>query len=179
VIPYGHVIPRASVLVADPAWQFGDRLPGLARGADKHYATMSIEDICALELPPLADDCVLFLWRVASMQDEALRVIRAWGFNGPKSELIWLKRTVKGNRWFGMGRYVRAEHETCLIATRGRPTRKAANVRSTFEAINWGHSEKPDEFYNIVEALYDGPYTELFARNPVRRPHWTYLGDEA
>jgi len=163
------------VLLADPPWQFGDRLPGPGRGAAKHYGTLSVAELCAFALPPLADDCTLFLWRVASMQQEALDVMRAWGFT-LKTELVWLKQTATGKRWFGMGRTVRAEHEVCLVGTRGRPVTLSKSVRSTFTAVAGRHSEKPLAFYAVVEALRDGPYVELFARR--RRAGWTSLGDQ-
>lgn len=164
-------------IVADPPWSFGDKLPGAGRGAEKHYPVMSIDEICAFELPPIADDALLFMWRVSSQVEEAYRVVRAWGFV-PKSELVWLKRTSTGKRWFGMGRTVRAEHETCIIAKRGRPATLDASIRSTFEATvpERGHSAKPDEFYAIVEKLCAGPRLELFAR--VERPGWVCLGNE-
>jgi N6-adenosine-specific RNA methylase IME4 len=113
------------------------------------------------------------------MQTEALATIRAWGFQPPTTELVWVKKTVNGNRWFGMGRITRAEHEICLIAKRGRPQVKAKNVRTVFEAINYRHSEKPEKTYEIIESLYDGPYIELFARDIAKpRPGWTYYGDQ-
>jgi len=163
------------VLVADPPWKFGDSLPGAGRGAAKHYQCMPVDGICCFELPPLERDAVLFLWRVAAMQQEALDVVKAWGFT-VKSELVWRKVTVGGKRWFGMGHYVRAEHETCLIATRGRPKILSRSVRSTFDAPAGRHSEKPDAFYEIVEKLCAGPYVELFARR--HRANWTCLGNE-
>jgi N6-adenosine-specific RNA methylase IME4 len=164
------------VLLADPPWKFGDTLPGPGRGAGKHYACLSVAELCAFPLPPLADDCALLLWRVASMQQEALDVMRAWGFV-LKTEIVWLKRTRTGKRCFGMGRTVRVEHETCLVGTRGRPPVRSHSVRSTFEAeASRTHSQKPAEFYGIVERLYDGPYVELFARRT--RAGWTSLGNE-
>jgi len=164
-----------SVVLADPPWKFKDRLPGRGRGAAKHYRCLSASELCTFPLPRLADDCVLFLWRVASMQQEAIDVMSAWGFI-LKSEIVWRKQTCKGKRWFGMGRTVRGEHETCLIGTRGRPVRRSQSVRSTFEAPAGRHSEKPAGFYDTIETLYGGPYVELFAR----RPHagWTSIGDE-
>ncbi len=165
----------AHVIAADPPWSFNDKLPGPGRGAAKHYDVLAIDGICSFPLPPLADDAVLFMWRVSSQVEEAYRVVRAWGFT-PKSELVWLKRTATGKRWFGMGRSVRAEHETCVIATRGRPVRLLANVRSTFEAPAGRHSAKPDVFFDIVESLYAGPYVELFARR--HRDGWTCFGNE-
>lgn len=173
-----------AVLVADPPWAFGDNLPGGTRGAASNYPTLSVDSLCKFPLPILTPDATLFLWRVASMQEEALAVVRGWGFT-LKTEVIWLKKTKYGKRWFGMGRTVRAEHETCLIATRGRPVTLDLSIRSTFEteldcdgfeAKTGRHSEKPEEFYKIVEQLRSGPYCELFARR--LREGWTCLGNE-
>ncbi len=171
------MIAPSRVLVADPPWQFGDKLPGPKRGAAKHYATLSVAEICAFELPPLADDAYLFLWRVSSMQQEALDVMRAWGFT-LKTELVWKKLTTKGNRHFGMGRTLRAEHETCLVGVRGRPAVRCKSIRSVLEAPlpERRHSAKPDAFYDLVEQLCEGPYVELFARR--HRPGWQCFGNE-
>ncbi len=181
-----------SVVVADPPWLFGDKLPGPKRGAEKHYDVMTAADICALELPLIALDAHLFLWRVSSMPQEALDVIRAWGFV-VKSELVWLKRTKNGKRHFGMGRHVRLEHEICHIATRGRGAGIVnRSQRSTFatslfldddgagsfEACVAEHSKKPQEFFDIVDGLF-APETrklELFARET--RPGWATIGNE-
>lgn len=163
------------VLCADPPWQLRDKLPGKGRGAEKHYRTMPMPAIANFQLPPLEDDAYLFLWRLASMQEEALFVMRAWGFV-PKTEIVWLKRTGTGKRWFGMGRHVRAEHETVIVGVRGRPQRLLRNIRSTFEAKAGEHSAKPGAFYDLVETLAPGPYVELFARH--RRRGWTSFGDE-
>jgi N6-adenosine-specific RNA methylase IME4 len=172
-----RLVPRVThaCIVADPPWHFGDTLPGPGRGAAKHYPTLAVAEICAFRLPPLTADAYLFLWRVASIQQEALDVVRAWGFT-VKTEIVWLKRTATGKRWFGMGRTLRAEHETCLIATRGKPQPLNHSTRSTFEATAGRHSAKPDKFFDIVESLVPGPYVELFARRV--RPGWTCLGNE-
>lgn len=163
------------VICADPPWRFGDTLPGPGRGAAKHYPTLSVAELCAFPLPPLQPNAALFLWRVAAMQQEALDVITAWGFT-LKSELVWIKSTAKGKRHFGMGRIVRAEHEVCLIATRGRPTVRQHSTRSCFTAPVGRHSAKPDAFYEIVRELYTGPYVELFGRRT--RDGWDVRGNE-
>lgn len=167
---------RFRVLVADPPWQFGDKLPGIGRGAEKHYPCLSLEELEKFPLPFLEDDAVLFLWRVSSMPIEALSVVVAWGFT-PKTELVWRKMTPAGKQHFGMGRILRAAHETCIVATRGeRIEPKSRSMRTVFDAPVGRHSEKPEEFYQIVETLYDGPYVELFARCP--REGWTTYGNE-
>ena len=122
--------PRAGVVVADPAWQFGDSIQG-GRGAIYNYDCMSVREVMRFPLPPMLDDCLLLLWRVAAMQEEALRVMDTWGFD-QKSELVWLKKTKTGKRHFGMGHYVRMEHEVCLIGVRGRPKINDRAIRSTF-----------------------------------------------
>ncbi len=182
-------LPR--VLVADCPWQFSDKLPGGRRGAEKNYKStggnvLSLDDLKRIELPEMDTHCHLFFWRVSAMVEEAYAVVRAWGFK-PKSELVWRKLTVGGKRWFGMGRHVRAEHETCIIAVRGAPKVLEHATRSVFDAEEpgegsvleapcLGHSAKPDEFYALVERLCPGPRVELFARK--ERPGWDCYGNQ-
>ena len=166
----------AATLHVDCPWQFKDKLPGATRGAQRHYPGMTVEQLSTIELPPLADDVLMFFWRVASMQQEALDVIEAWGFE-LKSEIVWDKITSRGNPHFGMGRYTRASHEVCLLATRGRVKVRSRSVRSRFEAVvPKRHSEKPAEIFAIAERLYRGPRTELFGRAP--RAGWQVLGND-
>ena len=158
------------VLIADPPWEFKDRLPGKTRGASNNYKTISLDEIKAFRLPlqvTSAPDAVLFMWRVSAMQQEALDVARCWGFQ-PYGELVWQKLTKTGSRkHFGLGHILRASHETCLIAVRGKVPPAVRNVRSTFEAPVGIHSEKPKKFFELVEALYPHAHRyELFARRP-------------
>ena len=175
----GRLVDPFRVVAADPPWKFGDKLPGGGRGAAKHYDVLSVEEIERYPLPPIADDALLFLWRVAAMVPEAIRVAKAWGFT-PMSEMVWVKTTSSGELHFGMGRYVRASHETCIIATRGRAASLVIDhsIRSVFFAEVGEHSAKPDEFFHLVERLYPGPRVELFSRVPTRRD-WTLYGREA
>lgn len=175
-----QLLPR--VVAWDPPWKTKDKLPGPRRGAGRNYKTMTVEEICAYPIPPLHPDALMFLWRLSCMQEEALQVVRAKGFR-PVSEVVWEKLTKHGNPWFGMGRYVRASHETAIIAVRGRPPITNRNVRSRFAANvptdengEPIHSAKPEYFYRlVVERLSRGPYLELFARQ--RREGWTCQGD--
>lgn len=162
-------------LVADPPWKFTDALPGKRRGAVKHYACLSLAEIMAFELPRMAADSLLFLWRVAAMQEEALQVARAWGF-APKAEIVWEKETDSGKQAFGMGHYVRNSHESALICTRGSPKILSHSIRSSFRAPIGRHSAKPERFYDLVEQMIGGPYVELFARR--QRAGWTCYGNE-
>lgn len=158
---------NVSVLVADPCWKFSDNLPGEKRGASKHYYTMTVEELSQFPIPTMEKNSILFMWRVASMQKEALELIDAWGFI-LKSELVWIK-TNKDNKSlsFGMGRYSRHCHEVCLIAVKKKGSFKVTNnsIRSVFYAPRGKHSEKPDEFYSIVKQMTEGHNrVELFSR---------------
>jgi N6-adenosine-specific RNA methylase IME4 len=162
--------------MADPPWKFDDPLPGNGRGAEKYYSCMTLDELIAFPLPLMQSNSLLLLWRVASMQEEALTLMKAWGYM-LKSELVWLKLTANGNAHFGMGRYVRAAHETCLIGVRGRFQVDDRSVRSVFEAPVGRHSEKPNEAYRIAERLAgEGPLVEIFSRR--RRNGWTCYGNE-
>lgn len=172
----------ARVLIADCPWKFGDQLPGKKRGAEKHYKCMTVSEIMRMPLPPIHESAVLFLWRVSSMVEEAYQVIRAWDFV-PKSEIVWNKTSKDGEKdSIGMGRIVRGSHETCIVAARGKymePTSKSE--RTSFRAPRGEHSEKPEEFYRIVERLYPlelwpESHVEMFARR--RRNGWIQFGDE-
>lgn len=174
-------------IVIDPPWMFKDKLPGKSRGAAKNYRVEKLDRLKrmlvtrpdrdgALLLPPIADDAFLFMWRVSAMVPEAYELVRAMDFNH-KSEIVWNKLTKHGKKAFGMGRTVRGAHETCIIAKRGRPRRLSGSIRSTFEAPVGEHSEKPDAFYALVEALCGGPRLEVFGRKA--RPGWTVIGDQA
>jgi N6-adenosine-specific RNA methylase IME4 len=64
----------------------------------------------------------------------------------------------------------------CLLATKGKPKRKSKSVRQLVVDDRREHSRKPDNMYNYIEELLDGPYIELFARNT--HPGWDSWGNE-
>lgn len=157
------------VILADPPWAYGS---GSRSGSD-HYDTMSIDEIAAMDVQSrAADNSVLFLWTTGPLLYACEPVFRSWGFVY-KAEIVWDKdRGIPGS-------YVNVAHEFLLICTRGYcvPDRltPAFDSVQTFQRSNV-HSQKPDEFYGIIERLYDGPYLELFARRP--RAGWTSFGNE-
>jgi len=66
----------------------------------------------------------------------------------------------------GLGYWTRANPEQCLLATRGKPPRRAKDVRRLVVDRRREHSRKPDVVRDRIERLVDGPYMELL---PVRR----------
>jgi N6-adenosine-specific RNA methylase IME4 len=163
---------RYPVVYADPPWNFKCySAKGKARGAEAHYDCMTLDQIKALPVRDLAaDDCCLFLWVTNPTLPQAFEVIGAWGFTYKTVAFCWAKTTVRGLRHVGMGYWSRANAELCLLATRGKPKRSAADVRMLVDAPVGQHSEKPEEVRRRIERLVAGPYVELFARRSA--PGW-------
>jgi N6-adenosine-specific RNA methylase IME4 len=139
---------------------------------------MSLEQIKSLPVATWAKrDCVLFLWAVWPNLYDALDVIDAWGFKYKTLAFIYAKQTKTGDSLaWGTGYWTRANSEPCLLATRGHPKRKNADVHQVILEPRREHSRKPDSTRIRIERLVKGPYLELFARS--QRRGWTAWGDE-
>lgn len=167
------------VILADPPWKFSTySSKGKGRSAEAWYDCLSLRDIMALPAEEqAADDCVLFLWVTDPFLQAAFDVIKAWGFIYKTVGFYWAKQDIKSGWPIGTGYWTRANPEQCLLATRGKPKRRDAGVRKLIVAPRREHSRKPDETYDRIERLCEGPYLELFARQ--RREGWDAWGDEA
>ena len=167
------------MIYADPPWTFSTySVKGKGRSADAHYDCLTLEQVKALPVADWADnDAVLLMWATDPMLDRAFEVIRAWGFTYKTVGFYWVKQNARDSGFFtGMGFWTRANPEQCLLATRGHPKRKAANVKKLVMSPRREHSRKPDEMYGHIERLVDGPYLEMFARSS--RPGWDAWGAE-
>jgi N6-adenosine-specific RNA methylase IME4 len=159
------------VIVADPPWAARVRIDDPSRRGTSPYPTMSVEQICALPVRSIAhDDSILWLWTTNGDMRNAFTVLDSWGFE-QKTILTWVKDRM------GTGEWLRGQTEHCLMATRGRPIVHLTNQTTVLHAPAGRHSEKPDEFYKLVERLSPAPqYCELFARR--QRIGWDCHGDE-
>ncbi len=182
-------------ILADPPWDFkvwyagGWRnTPGgrkFTRSAPRHYDTMEDNEIAAFPIEKIAaKDCVLFLWTCWPMLQRTFPILDAWGFKYKTCAFCWVKANTQqidmfrddANPRMGMGYWTRANSEICLLATKGRPKRRASDVRQAIVEPLREHSRKPDCIYERIERLVAGPYIELFARQ--HRPGWDSWGDE-
>ena len=169
------------VIYADPAWKFGNKKTGgsMKSGAANKYNVMTLDDLKALPVDRLtADDCILIMWYVGAMPQEAIDLVKAWGFTIKNMNgFVWNKLTKTGLPFFGMGFYTRAGSESAIIATKGKFKPASRGVRAVVSAIVGKHSEKPDKFREaIVELAGDVPRLEMFARKP--SDGWDCWGDE-
>jgi N6-adenosine-specific RNA methylase IME4 len=162
------------VVYGDPPWHYDNS--GFDHSAAAHYPTLTIPEICAIDVASVvADHAVLFLWVTTPMLEVCWPVITAWGFNY-KTSIVWDKMAPT------FGNYVGVQHEHLLIATRGSclPDHPTPMVASVVSLKRSGvHSEKPEAFRQMIDRLYDGgadQKLELFARRAV--PGWTAWGNE-
>ena len=147
--------------------------------ATDHYKTMSLQDICNLPVKKIADDnCILFMWVTLPKLNQFMDVIKSWGFEYKSTAFVWVKKNKISNSFFmGLGRWTRANPEICVLATKGKISRRSNKVRQLQIFPIEQHSKKPDEFRNlIIELCGDLPRIELFARQ--KTPGWDAWGNE-
>lgn len=199
-------------ILADPPWRFAtysakgrDRCPDGVRATrpdgyyrngqrcnepERHYATMTLEEIKALPVADLAaKDCVLILWAVDPLLPQAFEVAAAWGFAYKTVAFYWAKeRRITSERHklhedpnhkrfpIGTGYWTRSNPEQCLLFVRGQPKRLSAAVRKLIIAPRREHSRKPDDCRARISQLVAGPYCELFGRE--QHAGWDVWGNQ-
>lgn len=170
-------------IAADPPWTPALHAKNPRRatkdkaGPQKHYKTLSLDEICELK-PDAAPQCHLWLWVLTQHIDWGYAVAKAWGFEEVTTMLTWCKPGL------GVGRF-QCNTEHILVCRKGPRVgnpfgnggRNAPTTGGTwFEWPRGRHSEKPGEFYQLVERISPAPRLEMFARN--LRPGWDSHGDE-
>lgn len=175
-------------IVADPPWpykafaknkggRYGDGTIGKSVISPLPYESMSISEIRSLPVLEMADkDCWLWLWTTNRYLRDAFDVMDSWGFKYGQT-FIWYKTD-------GHPRYPatiapnRAEY--LLVGKRGKPRRimpVASNVLEIpFNPRIYRHSQKPEQFQDLIETVCEGKYLELFARR--QRVGWDVWGNE-
>jgi N6-adenosine-specific RNA methylase IME4 len=171
---------RAGAIMADPGIAFETYSPrGEGRTPQRHYQCTAFKELAALPVAEIAKpDCFLFLWAPLRSVFLAEPLMRAWDFTFSGSAFVWAKQNKKSEDWFmGTGYGTRKNAEVCWLGRRGFPQRKSMAVRELIVAPRREHSRKPDEVYSRIEALADGPYVELNARQ--QWPGWVCVGNES
>lgn len=184
------------LIKADPPWNYrswaANANPQSDRSAERHYRTMSLEEIAALPVKSVAaKDCHLFMWTTGPFLAKAPEIARAWGFKYSSSGFVWmkLKRSVGKAQLqmisleelpkflhVGMGHTTRKNVEFCLLFRRGNAKRLHKDVQEAIISPVREHSRKPDEAYERAMRYGAGPYLELFSRE--EREGWTTWGNE-
>jgi N6-adenosine-specific RNA methylase IME4 len=165
--PYG-------VIVSDPPWPYEVRSEDPSHRGTTPYPQMSLTQICELPIASIAaPDSILWLWTTNyHMLNGARDVLDAWGFI-PVTILTW------GKDCYGLGQRLRGQTEHCIFATRGKPLVQLTDQSTLLLAPARAHSQKPVEFYDLVESLCPAPrYCELFSRYR-HNDRWDCHGDQA
>ena len=170
---------KYQIIYADPPWSYQNG--GVPQGGvNAQYKTMSLSEIKALPISKMADNpSVLFLWATFPQIQEALEVMRSWGFEYKTLGFSWLKTNKDGSPFFGIGYYAKSNQEVCLLGVKGKAHSlvKSNSVSSFVSTGRTKHSEKPHIFREkILELFGDLPRIELFARQ--KTEGWDVWGNE-
>lgn len=172
------------VVYADPPWAYDDKATARG-GAVLHYTVTGDAQLAQMQIPA-AKDCVLFMWATFPKIEDAIALMRAWGFEYKTVAFLWVKANKKAtdSPFWGMGNWTRANAEVCLLGVKGKPKRQSKGVHQLIvepEIITdpiMQHSKKPAVVRDkIVELMGDVPRLEMFAREAV--PGWQVFGNEA
>lgn len=164
-----NIKKKFSIVYADPAYRFSDANTGgsFKSGSSNKYLTMSMDEIAALPVAEITKpDAFLFLWIPDSLLSEAMQIFEAWGFKYKKKAFTWIKKTVHGKDFVGMGQTTRNGSEDLYLGVKGKPKVISHSVRQVQYAKLEGHSRKPDLFRELILDLCGKKRTriELFAR---------------
>ncbi len=160
-------------IYADPPWDYENKKTGggLSSAAIQKYQTMSLEEIKNLPVPDIAmKDSCLFLWATTPLLPEGFEVMKAWGYKY-KTAIYWRKIMS-----LGMGYWFRGQVELLLFGTKGKVKAFRCQKPNFIQTRARKHSQKPDEFYGLIEGLGLNPKIELFARE--RREGWDAIGNQ-
>ncbi|MEM7317342.1 MAG: MT-A70 family methyltransferase [Planctomycetota bacterium] len=178
---------KFGAILVDPPWpndNYTDKGVVPSR-ADQPYATMTLAEIAGLPLQSLmAKNCAVFLWTMDNLPEASAHLAWAWGRPGKplrlirSNQFVWVKtcKSDPDKPRNGMGRWTRGSAESVTVLAQGRPPLGKVPDQTIIDESRREHSRKPDEIYSRIEALVDGPYLEMFARQ--RWPGWDAWGNE-
>lgn len=156
------------VIAIDPPWPYGRAYDPYSSRVASPYNEMSIDELMVLSIPG-AENCILWLWTTNTFMHDAYHLLEAWAFE-PKTILTWYKERT------GVGHWLRGDTEHCILAVTGNPKITHVAQSSFLSAKARAHSEKPPEFYALVESLCPGKKLDMFAR--AQREGWDTYGNQ-
>ena len=173
---------KYEIIYCDPPWDYKGQTQHAGKkcydtgGAMKHYPTMKLSELKKLQpmIEQLADtNCLLFMWSSSPHLDQAIDLLKSWGFKYATIGFVWDK--VRLNPSF----YTMSQCEICLIGKRGKiPTpRGKRNIHQFLSEKRGRHSAKPHEIRDRIVSMFPTQNRiELFAREKING--WDSWGNE-
>lgn len=169
---------KFSILYADPPWNYNGQqqhsTTSTTGGAEAHYGTQTLSELKLLDVQSVSEeDAVLFLWTSSPHLDQAIELMRAWGFQYKTIAFVWEKQRANP------GYYTLSQCELCLVGKRGKipSPRGSRRERQFLSELRRAHSQKPNEIRNRIARMFPTQKKlELFARTAT--PGWSVFGNE-
>jgi N6-adenosine-specific RNA methylase IME4 len=189
------------VVAADVPWKYKARSDkGLGRAPERHYQTMTLEQIAALPISSIVDrNAHLFFWTTGPHLaiGSHIPIMRGWGFEPVAMAFVWAKKNEGAEeavwrRWRATGRFLidtdsffmnlgkttRQNAEYVILGRRGNPKRCAKDVHQIILDWRREHSRKPDTFYERVDRYVGEGLRKLDLFPRERRAGWESWGDQ-
>lgn len=161
-------------VVIDPPWAPKQGATWKTRFTDKgrpqkHYNTLTLDEIKQIKLP-IEEQAHVYVWAINQHLDWAYDLTIHWGL-----EVIQIFTWCKNG--LGVGQF-QCNSEQILVCRRGsRHGNPFGKSKGTWFQWDRGiHSEKPQEFYELVEKISPAPRLDMFARK--KRKGWDVWGNE-
>lgn len=151
------------VIVVDPPWPLAktgrDCRPMQSETLD--YPTMDVGEMTDIEIPA-AENCHLFCWTTQKFLPDTFELLKDWGFTYSFT-MVWHKGG--GPQPLGLPQF------NCEFVVYGRRGKvqfidtKAFNL--CFDGKRGKHSEKPQEFYDVLRRVTAGRRIDMFSRREI------------
>lgn len=192
---------RSRCVLMDPPWMESGG-GKCKRGADRHYPLIPTKKMPSVILGSgrwnIARDAHLWMWVTNNFFGAGYWLMKELGFRYV-TNVAWIKvrdiavgKTEIGKEFgtdapvskvaqqalqIGLGQYMRQAHELLLFGVRGDAMMpdKGQLPLSVIVAPRRQHSRKPDEQYDLIEAVSPCPRIEFFARRAW--PGWEHFGN--
>jgi len=172
---------KYQIIYADPPWDYKGQTQHAGKGksntggALSHYPTLTVKKMKQWDLTQIIDPegCLMFMWSSSPHLDQAIDLMKSWGFAWSTVGFVWDKTKVNP------GFYTMSQCELCLIGKHKRipKPRGARNIRQLLQVPRGKHSEKPSEVRKRIEQMFpEQKKLEMFAREVV--DGWDCWGNE-
>ena len=162
---------KYQVIYADPPWhyrgsvQHGGKGVPYTSGANAFYPTLTLDDLCGMgdTIKNITDPdgACLYLWFTPPILEDAMSLVKAWGFKYKTIAFVWDKQRVNP------GHYTMSQTEMVIVGTKKRvpQPRGARNVQQFLSTPRTSHSTKPLEIRERINEMHPlQKKIELFSR---------------